>query len=168
MVVTVEEVQAVFSPEKFAQIGFQDIAEQFSEGKTLQEMLTVSDEMMIDFYHIAMEYFDQKQYKEAADCFFLLTTLNPLECVYWKKLGNAEHHQHNWENAVNAYAMAMLADADDPFPHFYYAQVCFGQHHWEDSRKCLEVCKKLIAEDPQYQDLSPHVDALEAALAKKR
>lgn len=160
MPITLEELKSILSQEKIAQIGLKQSMQNFAEGKTIQETLGISDEHMQDFYDIALDYFDNKQYDEAADCFLFLIALNPLESNLWIRSGNAEQALHRYHEALQAYSMATFCDADDPFPHLYSAEVYIELKQFVKARQCLQICLRLIEENPRFIPLREMVNSL--------
>ena len=153
MSITLQELKSLLSEEKISKIGMQEVIESVISGKTFQEMLDLPDDVMQTFYEIAMDYFDNFQYQEAADCLLFLIALNPLESNLWIRLGNAEQTLNHHEPALEAYSMAMLANADDPFPHYYSAEVYLELGSLSQAKNCIHVCEHLIEENEEYLPL---------------
>lgn len=93
------------------------------EGKTLQDIIGYSHETMEKFYRAARGLFEQKRFREAADAFVFLTTVNPCVHNYWVALGMSEQSTEEYEAALLAYSMAMVTDPADPLP-YYHAALC--------------------------------------------
>lgn len=164
---TLEEIKTVLSQEKIDRIGFYEIIENFSEGKNLQEMLGISDELMQKLYESALSYLNSGQYDEASDCFLFLAALNPLESNLWLKAGNADHALRRFSDALDSYSFAILCDADDPFPHYYSAQIFYALEEYEQAQESVEICLELIDEHPDFSPLREHVDNLKKKVQQK-
>jgi len=136
-----------------SQLSFKEIVDKISDGENFQDIFGISDEMMQEFYKISMDYFNNKQFQEASDCFLFLTSLNPFESNLWIKSGNAEYALGHFSEALSAYSLAMLWDANDPFPHFYSAEAyhMLNDHHL--AKECLNICLRLIEEHLEYKPL---------------
>jgi type III secretion system low calcium response chaperone LcrH/SycD len=142
-----------FNRDQLSNLSFREIIDKIAEGEVFQNILEISDDDMQDFYKISMDYFNNKQFKEASDCFLFLTALNPFESNLWIKSGNAEYALGHFQEALSAYSMAMLWDANDPFPHFYSAeayQMLGDLHH---AKECIIICLRLIDEHTEYRPL---------------
>ena len=100
------------------------ITQLVEEGKTFQEIIGYTDETMDKFYRGARGLFEQQKYREAADAFIFLTTLNPYVHNYWLGLGMSEHLEEEYHGALLAYGMAMLSDSKNPLPH-YHSAACY-------------------------------------------
>lgn len=107
---------------------------QLAEGKSFQEILGFNSQTMDKFYGAAHNLFQQQKYEEAADAFVFLTTLNPRVHNYWLGLGMSHQLNQEYDNALLAYSMATLTDAENPLPH-YHSAACY--HEISDTRNAL-------------------------------
>jgi type III secretion system low calcium response chaperone LcrH/SycD len=164
MALTIEELKTQISQEKLSAIDMKQILQSFAEGKCFQDLLEISDEVMQEFYTISMNYYENGDYADAADCFLFLLALNPLESNLWIKSGNAEQALHHFEEALEAYSMATLCDADDPFPLLYTAQIYIFMKHKEQAKNALNICIQLIDENPIYEPIRDSVIKLQKEL----
>ncbi len=130
------------------------------EGKTFQQQLGISNDMMQEFYEAAQSYLSDGQYQEASDCFLFLLVLNPLESTLWIQSGHASRFLGDPNEALQAYSMAMFSDPDDPFPHYWAALVYIDQKQYEQARCCREICLRLIDEQSAYMPLKELAQAL--------
>ncbi|MCB1135458.1 MAG: tetratricopeptide repeat protein, partial [Chlamydiia bacterium] len=73
-------------------------------------------------YAFAYRFYRDGVYDKAADFFRFLCLMKLDEKKHWVGLGAAEHMRGNYDQALQAYAMAALLDASDPFPHFHAAE----------------------------------------------
>lgn len=100
------------------------------EGKSLQEILGFDDGRMELFYKKASALYSENKFQEAREAFTFLTTLNPFVANFWVGLGMAEQRLEEFNGALLAFAMAMMADSLSPLPH-YHTALCYrslGQH----------------------------------------
>jgi tetratricopeptide (TPR) repeat protein len=153
MNISQKTLQTLFSGDILSKIGFETVLENLGNGNTYQEMLRIPDSVMEDFYAVAINYFDAKQYAEAADSLLFLCALNPLYSNLWLKLGNAEYALNHPENALEAYSLASLIDPNDPFPHIYTALVFQNQNKKFECQECLNISLHLIDEQPQFESM---------------
>ncbi len=116
------------------------------EGKTFQEILGYSDDMMGRFYQIARGLLDMKKLKEASDAFLFLTTLNPHVPTYWLGLGMCEHLHEEYQRSLVAYGMAIVSDREDPLPHYYSAACHFAMRNYETAKVALEIAIRICAD----------------------
>lgn len=149
---------------KLSQISMKDVVDNFVEGKTYQEMLEISDVEMQRYFEVGRRYLKNRQFDEASDIFLLLATLSPLTGNLWVHAGNAEQALGRFEDALEAYSMAMLADANDPLPHYFSAEVYYEIQAKDLAKECLKVCVALIEENEHYLALKQHVDNLKRSL----
>lgn len=138
---------------KLEKMTFQDVVQKFASGQTLQDQLGITDETMQKYYEASMSYVADQQYKEASDCFLFMLALNPMESNLWIQAGKAAQCLHEYDEALQAFSMAMIFDADDPFPHLYSAEIYKQKNEIESAEKCREIAMRLIDENPGYAPL---------------
>lgn len=97
------------------------IRQQLIEGTTFQEILGFGDDQMERFYQFAYHLFNEKQYDKCREAFIFLTTVNPYVHNYWLGLGIVEQMRGCFNEALLAYAMAILTDMNNPLPHYHSA-----------------------------------------------
>lgn len=166
MTITLQSLQDKLSEDKLQKIHFKQVIDALVKGNTYQDLLGISDEVMQELYLIACSYLEDKYYSEAADCFLFLVALNPLEPNLWIKCGLAERQLNNEDAALEAFSMAMLCDADDPFPHLYSAEIYLGLKRFEEAQGCLNACQSLIDEHPDFAPLQKIIKELQKKIAK--
>lgn len=94
------------------------------EGKSLQEILGFDDGKLEIFYQKASSLYGESRFQEAREAFTFLTTLNPFVANFWVGLGMAEQRLEEFNGALLAFAMAMMADSLSPLPH-YHTALCY-------------------------------------------
>jgi len=158
---TIDSLKAIFDKEKLERISFKNIIENFTEGNDFQHLLNIPDHVMQEFYECSLMYLKDHQYAEASDCFLFLCALSPFEANLWIKAGNAAHSLQRFEEALQAYSMAMICDADDPFPHLYSAEIYITRNDHHQAHAELEMCRRLILEHSENFALMDLVNQLE-------
>lgn len=98
----------------------QYIVSQLLEDKTPQEIWGLSAERVEKMYQFACDLYDEKRYKDAADLFLLLTTLNPHRYNFWKGLGFCIQLQSDFAPAALAYECAFAIDPKSAELYPYY------------------------------------------------
>ena len=84
----------------------QAFKQELAAGNSLQDALGLSIETMANFYGAAHHLFEKKRYKEAANAFLFLVTLNSHQYDYWLGLGMSEQLCGYYEDAIDAYEIA--------------------------------------------------------------
>ncbi len=90
--------------------------------ETFQTLFGITDQTIEHFYEAGCRYYKGAYYKEAADVFFLISFLNPHIFNVWLSLGLTEQQGHNYEKALEAFAMATLIDMRSIQPHIHSAE----------------------------------------------
>lgn len=140
------------------------LRKELAEGKTAQEIIEFSDEVMAKFYGAAYKLFEHKRYKDAANAFLFLATLNPYNHEYWLGLGMASQLSHDYEAAIDAYELAALSDITSPVPYFYLAKCLFAIHDRESALQALDLAIEAAADIEQYATLKKEALAAKTLL----
>ncbi len=135
-------------------------------GKTGQDILEISDELMSKFYQAAQKLFEHEKHIDAADAFLFLVTLNPHVYEYWLGLGMTLQLLGQTEEAVDAYEMAALCKASDPVPYFYLAKCLFELHERDTTLQALELAIEYADDLPQYKELKREAKEAKRLLKK--
>ncbi len=86
------------------------LAEALEDGKTFQQIVGFSDDVLADFYEVAARLLEEGRYEEAGNAFVFLTTVNPNLSELWLGLGMAHQFQKDYDNAMAAYEAAKEAE----------------------------------------------------------
>jgi len=91
------------------------------EGKSLQDIIGYSDDLMQKLYTTAYNIFQEGRYQESQDAFLFLTTLNPFVYGYWLGLAMSYQFLEEYEQAVLSYECAVNVEPLNPVPYYYSA-----------------------------------------------
>ncbi len=139
------------------------IQKQIKEGKTFQEIIGYSAEVMEKFYSIARALFERQEYDKAADAFVFLTTLNPYVHNYWLGLGMSEQLNGGYEGALLAYAMAILTNPENPAAHYQSASCYRSMSDTKNAILSFELAARCCGDREEYALLKDQaVAAIEA------
>ncbi len=137
-------------------------------GKTAQEIMGFSDEVMAKFYRAAYRLFENRHYSDAANAFLFLVTLNPYQHDYWLGLGMSTQLNGDYELAVDSYEMAAICRLDSPVPYFYLAKCLFAMHDRESALQALDLAIEYSGDSSQFQDLKEQAETAKNLLLKDR
>ena len=134
-------------------------------GEPLKMMKGISDEELKAVYSLAYSYYVTGRYDEALKLFKFLVLFDHMSQKYWTGLGSVYQVLKRWDDAISAYAQAMVLDVTRPKP-IYYAAVCYfakGEKlHAASSVAAFDlVCK---GSDPETVKYRAKVEALRAAI----
>jgi len=139
---------------------------QMEEGLTFQEIIGYSHETMEKFYHVAHRLFQAQEYEKAADAFLFLTTLNPYVHHYWLGLGMAEQLNGGVQQALLAYAMAVLTNAESPVPHYHSASCYQVLNDRESALQSLQIAINCAGSSPEHSVLKERAIIAKQSLLK--
>lgn len=80
------------------------------EKKVLQFVFGYDGKMMREIYEFADKLYNEKNYSDATEVFLFLISINPYICWFWQGLGKAFQAQNQFEEASNAFLMALNCD----------------------------------------------------------
>lgn len=139
---------------------------EFAKGKNAQEILGFSDLTMAKFYGAAYKLFEHQKYKDAANAFLFLVTLNPFNPEYWMGLGMATQMSGDYESAIDAYELAAIYEIENPVPYFYLAKCLFAIHDRDSAMQALDLALEYANEKPEYEDLKQQAQKARELLIK--
>lgn len=142
------------------------LKKELAKGKTPQELLEFSDEVMGKFYQAAYRLFEHKRYTDAANAFLFLVTLNTHNHDYWLGLGMSTQMNGDYESAIDAYEMAAATDISSPVPYFYLAKCLFAMHDRTSALQALELALDCAGDNEEYAELRKQAIAAKALLEK--
>ncbi|MCE5317566.1 MAG: tetratricopeptide repeat protein [Parachlamydia sp.] len=128
----------------------QYIVSQLLEEKTPQEIWGIGPEKIEQMFEFACDLYDEKRYKDAADLFLLLTTLNPHRFNFWKNLGFSSQMQSEFAAAALAYECAFSIDPRTAELYPYYLRCLCELKRREQALVVLtELLDKEFDESPE-------------------
>jgi type III secretion system low calcium response chaperone LcrH/SycD len=142
------------------------LRKQVEEGKTFQEILGYNLETMEKFYTAACNLFQKQEYRQAADAFIFLSTLNPFVPTYWLGLGMSQQLDEEYRTALLAYGMAILTDVQNPLPH-YHSGFCYRMlGEYENAKTSLDLAITTCNDFQEYGWLKQRSQIARHALEK--
>lgn len=121
----------------------QRLGKQVLEGVSWKELLGIPDTTLSLLYRGAKWLLEQKRYDEAECAFYLLSTLDAAQPVFWLGFGHANFHLNNFEQALIAYQTLSQCDPNSSWAHVYAASCYEGLQDWPNVRQELESAQKL-------------------------
>ncbi len=105
-----------------SQINFEALSE-----SALAEKFGLTDEHFARFAAAAQRIYLSERWDDAADAYFFLSTVKPLQPTYWIGLGLSEQKRQNHEVASQALGMAATLRSSDPYPTLLLAKCLRAQ-----------------------------------------
>lgn len=100
------------------------VGKRLKQSETISEFIGFSKETLNDFFSVARNFYQNKDFNRASDCFYSLCAIEPLIPLFWLGYGDSEMMLHKFDHALYAYAVSALLDGDDPYSH-YQAALCY-------------------------------------------
>lgn len=144
------------------------LKEELAAGRTPQEVIGFSMQTMGKFYQAANHLFENRHYKNAADAFLFLVTLNAYNHDYWLGLGMSMQMCGDFDFAVDAYEMAAICEIENPVPYFYLAKCLFAIHDRSAALQAIELAIEYSGDIPEFSELKKQAYAAQALLIKNQ
>lgn len=104
-------------------------------------------------YAFGLHYYEHGKYKEAADFFTVLTTINGHNSKYWSALAAASKMLREYEKALEEYAVAIHLSPGNPYSYFYAADCYFALGMQEEGINALDKSEFIADGDKKYEKL---------------
>jgi type III secretion system low calcium response chaperone LcrH/SycD len=137
------------------------------DGRSLQEIIGYSDELMEELYQAACEVFAEGKYSESQDGFLFLTTLNPYVYAYWLGLGMSHQLLEEYEQAILTYECASQVDSEAPLPYYYLAGCHLLLNHLDEAKKAIELAKIKCRDKLEHKELLEKVHKAELKIGQR-
>lgn len=123
----------------------------WDETKTYKEIAGIPETSMRQVRTLAVKNYNDGNYKDAADIFFLLSLIDWKLPYHWNSLGHAEYYSKNYRDALKAYKAASLLDIKDPKPLLHSAH-CYEK--LGDTKIAIDLLLEALplTSDPFYYD----------------
>lgn len=142
--------------------GMADISEEAIEAmidrissceSSMQEELGISDEALEAMYFVGYTKYRNKRYKEAADIFLLIVSINPYLYKAVFALASAKQMLREYQAAVFFYYLAAPLEPENPMPLFHVAECFLALKERElakDTLKSVTELKNVLPEHESY------------------
>lgn len=129
---------------------------------TIMDGMHLSEETLNHFFKAGIRYFENKEFKKAANVFMLVTFLDHKRFTPWLLKGLCDKECGDIEVAIQDFTMASIMNIDSPLPYIYSAECCMAIGEYDDAHKFLELASKAIEKIPNVEQtgLKSHVEKL--------
>ena len=110
-------------------------------------------------YTQAYALYQSGRNSRAAHLFRSLCAEAPLEYRFWFGLGSCLQESREFQNALQAWAMAALLDPKNPYPHFHAAECACSLNQMKEAGLALKEAKARLV-DPNHPLRGP-IEVLE-------
>lgn len=136
----------------------------------LQKLIGLSDQTMDHCYQSGVRFFEAHHYREAADIFFFLTTLNPYRFQVWIAQGLAEKQLHHFEKALRAFNMATIVNMHSVLPMIHAIECYLTLKDDQSAKDALHLALETMQEHPtkENRQFEAHINALATKSGQRR
>lgn len=144
----------------------QHLSEIYAEGKTMQDVVGYTDEMMLELYDVAVDLSKQKHHDDSIAAFVFLTTINPKVAAFWIGKGVSHIHAHQNAEAEMAFLKALDVHPSDVNGYLFAIKFYLDQNNKAQAEEVLEggLKKAQESDDPEqwkeFNEISGHLKAV--------
>jgi len=120
-----------------------------SSGKSLQELLGYSTEVMESMYAKAYALFEEKEWRGANQLFLFLSTLDPYTYGYWLGLAMTYQMLEDYEQAILAYECSLTVNPEAYIGYYHMASCHALLNEVDDALRLLELLEKRCENKPE-------------------
>ncbi|MBS0628369.1 MAG: hypothetical protein JSS09_09180, partial [Verrucomicrobia bacterium] len=126
----------------------------------------ISDDTIERFYQCGYRLYQDKNYQEAADVFFVISSIDYRRHNVWMILGLSEEKLNNYEQALVAFSMATLTDMENPLTFLHSAECYLALTDNENAQNCLQSALNLVNDksDKESQQIKSQIISLQKTL----
>jgi type III secretion system low calcium response chaperone LcrH/SycD len=111
---------------------------------SFQEQCSISDETIECFYQCGIRAYEHKNYQEASDVFYVLSSIDYRRHNVWMALGLVEKQLGNPESALSAFIMASVTNMEEPIAFMHAAECYITLGEREEAEKSIQSASDLI------------------------
>ncbi len=147
---------SVFSEEDFA-----SFAQTFlEEGGSLGRLRGLNDTDLEQLYSAGYFLYDHGNHEKASDVFRFLCFYDQLKKRNWMGLGAACQMGKKYEAATKAYAMAVVLDYKDPWPHLHAGECFLSANNRHEAKNALLSACHFAGETKVYRPVKARAEHL--------
>lgn len=133
---------------------FNDLADKAFKGNlSIKTLAGVSDEKEEAIYGQAYLLYNTGRYKEAAEVFRVLITINSTEPKYMVGLAACFHMMKEYDAAISTYMICSFLDPKNPLPHFHLSDCYLQLKDPISAKTALKAAIEYAGDNPQYKTL---------------
>lgn len=125
----------------------EEVSKESENKKSFQEILGLSNEILLDMYDVGAKYFENKEYEKSLAVFTFLTMLNDTISSFWIGVGSAYRALKDFDNAISAYYEAIFCDPASIEPYAQAASCYLAMNDKNKARKVLAVALEIARSD---------------------
>lgn len=125
-----------------------EVKEEDLDKTSLEGLMGLSPSIIDEIYRAGTNQFQQKDFQNAANVFFILSLLNYGRHNVWLSLGLSEQQLGHHEAAVIDFAMAAVTNIQSPWSFLYSAESALHLGEFKEAKAYLEHAKEIINANP--------------------
>lgn len=143
-----------------------EVQQWLADGGTLGDAMDVSQKQRDALYQFGHSFYGQARYTEAFKVFSMLVVYDHLNPRYLMALAGAAQMLGRYEEALQHYSTAALADVNDPTPIVHSADCLMALGRTELAHETLNLAVELSGDDEKHAAVKKRAEAVLAMLDK--
>lgn len=144
----------------------QEVVQAVLDGIPLKDLRGVSSEHMDSLYAFAYEFYEQGRLDEAEKFFHFLCIYDFYSPQYWMGLAAVHQLKHNYQKAVDLYAVAFAQSNADYRPMFYTGQCQLALGKVGKAKLCFEYVIEHVHDPAMREQAQVYIDVLNSVVAR--
>lgn len=132
----------VNNPEAIAQAAETIYQQMQSEGKSVQEVMNISDDFLEQVYGVGYSYYNLGKNKEALSLFHFLISIQPQSAKYMFGFSATLYQMKDFENAALGFCMAYANNQEDPLAAYQTADCLLKLNQPQEATLMLDQAIK--------------------------
>lgn len=146
----------------------EQIAEQFSRGVTLGEMVGYDERDLAAVYALGHECYSQGRYSDAMKAFGFLVMHDHWERKYMIAFAASLQMMGQYKEAIEHYSQASVLDLSDPQPTFHTAECMIPLGMLDEAEEALGIVIRQCAGQDEHAALGQRAEDLLAVIRQAR
>lgn len=142
-------------------------AKAFKGNLSIKTLAGVSDEKEEAIYGQAYLLYNTGRYREAAEIFRVLITVNSTEPKYMVGLAACFHMLKEYDAAISTYMICTFLDPQNPLPHFHLSDCYLQLNDTLSAKVALKEAINRAGDKPQFKTLKERSEITLAGLEKE-
>lgn len=140
------------------------VLERLKRGETLRQMLSLSEELLVNGYEVATEYYQRSNFEEASDLFLLLLNCDYGIGAFWIGLALCEEALGRYDSSGMAYLLAAELSEEDLTPYLHACRCFLLGDKKEQAHQVIDRAIERSEEDPKWSDFRKQAEHVKSEM----
>jgi type III secretion system low calcium response chaperone LcrH/SycD len=133
---------------------FKDTIDKFKQGYTIADIRGFSSDQLENIYALAFGFYNNGNYAEALPLMRTLALMNSYEKKYVIGLAGCLQMTGKYQDAIEAYSIAVMVDIKDPEPLYHIGTCLLKQSKKSEAFEIFTQCHAMTEGVDEYKDIN--------------